>query len=1225
MSRLTILGLAAAIVCAPAALAQTGSITPTGAELSRLPVDQGGEIELIEESVIDLRPHMPPVGEQRLNDCTAWAAAYAKSYAEGREQGWRPDSSDRIFSPTFLYNQVNNGKDDGSSILRVVQIMQTKGVATLARTPYDWRNFIAPPDALAFTEAQAFPVSNFFLLKNSTGIRRTLQRRQVIVFGAHVGPMFMGSKFDVYTRELFTRDNQMRKPDQPHGKHAMVIVGYDDAKKAFLVQNSWGTRWNQRGYCYISYDLFDDIRPTKADSSEGVFCNWAGYFVDVEEPVERGANGVFRPRALDPGTLRVGGFADIRRFDTNRKKFVYALVADLRGQRALLATIKQVNWRWTNGNGEAQSRSVTDSADGFVLLASTDQNPAQVTADVVYTDEARGRIVQEITGQSPKAEFRTASVTFDDEYFGRTNDGQTPLFQFKAGIDVPLTERDEVKKVVYDVGAMDPREPVRTYTGFNGPVWSESASGLAREPAPVKVEIHYRDGGVKRMDFTPRFTDDVVDLPRIIAESRQMGTSRTGRPLYAVTLKYDRPRNQDLRIRFMRYELSPHYTPNVIDVVDTFGDYAAFITTDRDFRVRATPFDRDANGEPLPLKSVEQWITVAPETQFDNPQQIELSASDVYLGPSSGKPYIRNTFQITGDYHTLDRIASVTYTLPPAVAKLWNRQTVEIEKGQSPTFFLDIDTVIEKPIDNSTKQPLEVQALVKLDDGTTLPFSVSYAPSSDMNDNRGLKYIAEPKNTRLFSQAESQRFAQKVRLITSELDGWNIRAMRVRGLVRGRVLDETLDFSRWSGPDDLAFGVVPDKPTPIQVIVTDHEGYEESITTTLLPRVSRQERPDFQLRVREKLWSADATDARWIAVMTLAADPVRLSQISSAKIEVTTLGEDEPWQTFLIDKDFGSEFAVLALAPSTVKASVILKDGSSEEFSGKIRCESVPSDELKIAISELMTPPNGYATSLRHVIYSINGHEKLLRDIVSVTYKLAPDFDHTAAQRDTLSGANFALRLPSPRGEEIRAVLTMADGSTRTLAAPSRLPDRPPRAKAKVLHDTGGKAEVQLALEAWPFQYGRIDFENIFNVENASEGVWLFWPTHVTAFNVNTNALTINSVGTPQTSGVLSDNKQVIELPQASVADRLRLIIDPHPTRKGEWVARIDGPISKLVTVTRVIYRYTSVAGADLRVPIEDRWGETSDTFEHRIRSDARPVVLAEVELKNAKGTFKLE
>jgi hypothetical protein len=35
--------------------------------------------------------------------------------------------------------------------------------------------------------------------------------------------------------------------------HAVTIVGWDDAKQAFLIKNSWGTEWGENGYVWVRY------------------------------------------------------------------------------------------------------------------------------------------------------------------------------------------------------------------------------------------------------------------------------------------------------------------------------------------------------------------------------------------------------------------------------------------------------------------------------------------------------------------------------------------------------------------------------------------------------------------------------------------------------------------------------------------------------------------------------------------------------------------------------------------------------------------------------------------------------------------------------------------------------------------------------------------------------------------------------------------------------------
>jgi hypothetical protein len=37
------------------------------------------------------------------------------------------------------------------------------------------------------------------------------------------------------------------------GMHSVALVGWDDEKQAYVLRNSWGTDWGQRGYCWLPY------------------------------------------------------------------------------------------------------------------------------------------------------------------------------------------------------------------------------------------------------------------------------------------------------------------------------------------------------------------------------------------------------------------------------------------------------------------------------------------------------------------------------------------------------------------------------------------------------------------------------------------------------------------------------------------------------------------------------------------------------------------------------------------------------------------------------------------------------------------------------------------------------------------------------------------------------------------------------------------------------------
>jgi C1A family cysteine protease len=43
-------------------------------------------------------------------------------------------------------------------------------------------------------------------------------------------------------------------PNSPSINHAIVIIGWDDSKNAWLVRNSWSTLWGDQGYAWVNYN-----------------------------------------------------------------------------------------------------------------------------------------------------------------------------------------------------------------------------------------------------------------------------------------------------------------------------------------------------------------------------------------------------------------------------------------------------------------------------------------------------------------------------------------------------------------------------------------------------------------------------------------------------------------------------------------------------------------------------------------------------------------------------------------------------------------------------------------------------------------------------------------------------------------------------------------------------------------------------------------------------------
>jgi hypothetical protein len=206
-------------------------------------------------SSVDLSDDMPPPGDQgNQQSCVAWAVAYAlKSQQEKVERGWiiydtNGINFDRVFSPSFIYNQINGGTDSGSNFADAFRILITQGAAPLSAMPYTASPF-APVPSAAQSVAGNFRADTF----------RTVDPSDVSEVKAQLAaghPLVIAGRMYQQFHNLGPDQVWTTATGPVIGRHAMTLVGYDDSKGAFKVINSWGTNWGSAGYGWIEYNLF---------------------------------------------------------------------------------------------------------------------------------------------------------------------------------------------------------------------------------------------------------------------------------------------------------------------------------------------------------------------------------------------------------------------------------------------------------------------------------------------------------------------------------------------------------------------------------------------------------------------------------------------------------------------------------------------------------------------------------------------------------------------------------------------------------------------------------------------------------------------------------------------------------------------------------------------------------------------------------------------------------
>ncbi|MGH4139591.1 FlgD immunoglobulin-like domain containing protein [Clostridium sp.] len=210
--------------------------------------------------------YFPPIGNQQENSCVAWATGYyLRTFQQARDIGWVVGSNlKHIFSPSFIYNQINDGVDEGASLNEAGDLLKSEGAATLYDFPYMAKDYLTRPSSEIIQKSGPNKIRDWYVLytnNNSSAyiIQKTkeyLNTGDLPIVGINVGFKWMYPLINADGTSIVTTENYIL------GGHAVVVVGYDDELAtpegygAFKIINSYGTNWGQAGYTYMTYAAF---------------------------------------------------------------------------------------------------------------------------------------------------------------------------------------------------------------------------------------------------------------------------------------------------------------------------------------------------------------------------------------------------------------------------------------------------------------------------------------------------------------------------------------------------------------------------------------------------------------------------------------------------------------------------------------------------------------------------------------------------------------------------------------------------------------------------------------------------------------------------------------------------------------------------------------------------------------------------------------------------------
>lgn len=199
---------------------------------------------------LDLRPKCPPVYDQgQLGSCTANALTGSFQFDDPSWMG------SRLF---LYYNERSLDRDPsvdaGSSLSTGVKSLTQSGLCAESQWPYDCAKFAAVPPAACYRSALAHKtVASHHVAQDVTSMKEALAAGKPLVVAFQV--------YESFESDAVAASGMVPLPASSEkclGGHAVMVVGFLDATQHWIMRNSWGSAWGDKGYFYMPYAYLTD-------------------------------------------------------------------------------------------------------------------------------------------------------------------------------------------------------------------------------------------------------------------------------------------------------------------------------------------------------------------------------------------------------------------------------------------------------------------------------------------------------------------------------------------------------------------------------------------------------------------------------------------------------------------------------------------------------------------------------------------------------------------------------------------------------------------------------------------------------------------------------------------------------------------------------------------------------------------------------------------------------